>query len=108
MGRPVGSEAGEGVRVGSLPLPKMLLFPPSSLLEDLYSRPVTTQLWAEVPARSSNDLGVMSFAFVCRKCYLFALFQKMFLTARDRRDCKSPEKSLFLDLCGQTMAPRTS
>lgn len=34
--------------------------------------------------------------------------RKMFLTARDRPGCKSPEKSLFLDLCGQTMAPSTS
>lgn len=96
------------VQVGSLPLPRMLLFPPSSLLEDLHSRPVMTWPWAKVPARSSKDLGVTNFAFVCRKCYLFVLFQKMFLTARDRPGCKSPEKSLFLDLCGQTMAPSTS
>lgn len=84
------------VQVGSLPLPRMLLFPPSSLLEDLHSRPVMTWPWAEVPVRSSKDLGVTNFAFVCRKCYLFVLFQKNVLNGKRQAWLQvTGEKSIF-------------
>lgn len=58
----------QDVRVGSLHLLKLLLFPSSSLLEGLHSLPVMTCFCEEMPVRIRNDPGVMGFAFVCRKC----------------------------------------
>lgn len=85
------------VRVGNLPLPKMLFFPSSSLLEDLYSQPVMTWLWAGRSACKKQQWSrCYEFCFCLQKMLSFCFVPENVLNGK-RQACLqvTGEKSIF-------------